>query len=77
MHNWHGFHAPAELQAGAAEKGVPLYRHIADLAGNKKLILPVPSLNIINGGFHCSLTVLLYETAYSSLPAYHTLAMLP
>lgn len=26
------------LQAGAAEKGVPLYRHIADLAGNPKLV---------------------------------------
>ena len=26
------------LQAGAAEKGVPLYKHIADLAGNTKLV---------------------------------------
>jgi hypothetical protein len=26
------------LQAGAAEKNVPLYKHIADLAGNKKLV---------------------------------------
>lgn len=25
-------------QAGAAEKGVPLYKHIADLAGNSKLV---------------------------------------
>jgi hypothetical protein len=39
-------------QAGAAEKGVPLYRHIADLAGNSKVVLPVPSFNIINGGVH-------------------------
>ena len=39
-------------QAGAAEKDVPLYKHLADLAGNKKLILPVPSFNIINGGSH-------------------------
>lgn len=29
-------------KAGAAEKGVPLYRHIADLAGNSDLVLPVP-----------------------------------
>ncbi len=29
-------------KAGAAEKGVPLYRHIADLAGNPEVILPVP-----------------------------------
>ena len=40
------------VQAGAAEKGVPLYQHLADLAGNKKLVLPVPSFNIINGGSH-------------------------
>lgn len=32
----------AVCKAGAAEKGVPLYRHIADLAGNKHVILPVP-----------------------------------
>lgn len=32
----------AICKAGAAEKGVPLYRHIADLAGNKDLVLPVP-----------------------------------
>ncbi|XP_061544392.1 enolase 1b, (alpha) isoform X2 [Phycodurus eques] len=36
----------------AAEKGVPLYRHIADLAGNPKVILPVPAFNVINGGSH-------------------------
>lgn len=39
-----------DAQAGAAEKGVPLYKHIADLAGNPKLVLPVPAFNIINGG---------------------------
>lgn len=32
----------AVCKAGAAEKGVPLYRHIADLAGNTELVLPVP-----------------------------------
>jgi enolase len=31
---------------------VPLYRHIAGLAGNSKVVLPVPSFNIINGGVH-------------------------
>ncbi|XP_047202568.1 enolase 1b, (alpha) isoform X2 [Girardinichthys multiradiatus] len=39
-------------KAGAAEKGVPLYRHIADLAGNPEVILPVPAFNVINGGSH-------------------------
>lgn len=42
----------ALCKAGAAEKGVPLYQHIADIAGNKKLILPVPAFNVINGGSH-------------------------
>ena len=28
----------AVAKAGAAEKGVPLYKHIADLAGNSKLV---------------------------------------
>jgi len=42
----------AVCKAGAAKKGVPLYRHIADLAGNKDLILPVPAFNVINGGSH-------------------------
>jgi enolase len=42
----------AVCKAGAAKKGVPLYRHIADLAGNKEIILPVPAFNVINGGEH-------------------------
>ncbi|KAL2084905.1 hypothetical protein ACEWY4_020423 [Coilia grayii] len=42
----------AICKAGAAEKGVPLYRHIADLAGNTDLVLPVPAFNVINGGSH-------------------------
>uniref|UniRef100_A0A8C5VX29 Beta-enolase n=1 Tax=Microcebus murinus TaxID=30608 RepID=A0A8C5VX29_MICMU len=42
----------AVCKAGAAEKGVPLYRHIAYLAGNPDLILPVPAFNVINGGSH-------------------------
>lgn len=42
----------AVCKAGAAHKGVPLYRHIADLAGNKDVILPCPAFNVINGGSH-------------------------
>lgn len=42
----------AAARAGAAHKKVPLYRHIADLAGKKDIILPVPAFNIINGGTH-------------------------
>merc|ERR1719189_1733197 len=42
----------AVAKAGAAHKGVPLYRHIADLAGVKDVLMPVPCLNVINGGSH-------------------------
>lgn len=42
----------AVCKAGAAAKKVPLYKHIADLAGVNEFILPVPSFNVINGGSH-------------------------
>merc|ERR1712066_707936 len=43
----------AAAKAAAEAKGVPLYKHIAQLAGNKaKLTLPVPCFNVINGGSH-------------------------
>jgi len=42
----------AVCRAGAAAKKVPLYRHIADLAGRKDVLLPVPAFNVINGGSH-------------------------
>ena len=43
----------AVAEAAAAEKGVPLYKHLADLAGVKPpFILPTPALNVINGGSH-------------------------
>jgi len=42
----------AVAKAGAARKQVPLYQHFADLAGNKELVMPVPSFNVINGGSH-------------------------
>lgn len=43
----------AVAKAGAAEKGVPLYAHISDLSGTKKpYVLPVPFMNVLNGGSH-------------------------
>lgn len=44
----------AASKAGAAAKGVPLYKHFADLAGNTqdKFTMPVPCFNVINGGSH-------------------------
>jgi enolase len=44
----------ALARAGAADKKVPLYHYLAELAGKRtdKFVVPVPSLNIINGGAH-------------------------
>lgn len=42
----------AVAKAGAAHKGLPVYRHIAELAGVKEVMMPVPAFNIINGGSH-------------------------
>ena len=42
----------AVCKAGAAKKGIPLYKYIAELAGNANIILPVPAFNVINGGSH-------------------------
>lgn len=43
----------AVAKAAAAEKRVPLYAHISDLAGTKKpYVLPVPFMNVLNGGSH-------------------------
>lgn len=42
----------AACKAGAAEKNIPLYKHIAQLAGHKEIIMPVPAFNVINGGSH-------------------------
>jgi enolase len=42
----------AVCKAGAAENGIPLYRHIANLAGHKDIIMPCPAFNVINGGSH-------------------------
>jgi enolase len=43
----------AAAKAAAAGKGIPLYKHFAELAGNSgPMVLPVPCFNVINGGSH-------------------------
>lgn len=53
----------AVCKAGAAAKKVPLYVHIANLAGNPtdKMYLPVPAFNIINGGSHAGSKLAMQE----------------
>ena len=48
----------AAAKAGAAAAGVPLYQHVAQLAGlGSANLLPVPMLNILNGGAHADSSV--------------------
>ncbi len=42
----------AVCRAGAKAKNLPLYQYIANFLKLKKLSLPFPSFNIINGGLH-------------------------
>ncbi len=42
----------AIAKAGAASMQMPLYEYLGKLSGNKKFVLPVPQLNVINGGKH-------------------------
>merc|ERR1712227_289471 len=44
----------ALAKAAAAHQGIPLYRHLANLAGNnhEKMLMPIPVFNVINGGSH-------------------------
>ena len=42
----------AVTRASALEQDIPLYGRIAELADNKRIALPVPSMNVINGGRH-------------------------
>nr|QWE91324.1 enolase [Suigetsumonas clinomigrationis] len=51
----------AVCKAGASAAGVPLYQHIANVAGNSTLKLPVPSFNIINGGSHAGNSLAMQE----------------
>ena len=53
----------AAMKAAAAREGKPLYAHIADLTGSRltdpgsRYVLPVPMLNILNGGAHADSNV--------------------
>jgi len=42
----------AICKAGAISQKIPLYQHIGNLRGNNHFILPIPCLNVINGGKH-------------------------
>ncbi len=47
----------AAARAEAASKKVPLYRHVGALYKNDRFTLPVPMMNILNGGAHADSSV--------------------
>jgi len=52
----------AAAKAAAASKGIPLYEHIAELNGTPgKYSMPLPMMNIINGGEHADNNVDIQE----------------
>jgi len=51
----------AMARAAATATQTPLYRHIANLAGNDHLTMPVPMMNILNGGEHADNNVDIQE----------------
>lgn len=42
----------ATSKAAAQSKNIPLYKYFGELSGNTKFTLPLPMMNIINGGAH-------------------------
>jgi enolase 1/2/3 len=44
----------ATARAAAADARVPLYRYLAGLAGGRAPLMPVPMMNIVNGGAHAN-----------------------
>jgi enolase len=47
----------AAARADAASRKIPLYRHLGALYGNDRFSLPVPMMNILNGGAHADTSV--------------------
>jgi len=47
----------AAARAEAAAKRAPVYRHLGELYGNDTYTLPVPMMNILNGGAHADSSV--------------------
>lgn len=51
----------AAAKAAAQSRKVPLYQHIADINGTSEFSMPVPMMNIINGGEHADNNVDIQE----------------
>ena len=51
----------ATARAAAQSAKIPLYQHIANLAGTTQLTMPMPMMNILNGGEHADNNVDIQE----------------
>ena len=51
----------AAAKAAAQARKLPLYQHIADINGSSDLSMPVPMMNILNGGEHADNNVDIQE----------------
>ncbi len=51
----------ATAKAAAQARKLPLYQHIAELNGTERLSMPVPMMNILNGGEHADNNVDIQE----------------
>ena len=51
----------AAAKAAARARKVPLYQHIADINGSSSFTMPVPMMNILNGGEHADNNVDIQE----------------
>lgn len=45
----------ALARAGSAERGIHLFEYLAELSKAKEIFLPVPQMNVLNGGKHAGL----------------------
>ncbi len=51
----------AAARTAALARGIPLYQHIADINGSSNFTMPVPMMNILNGGEHADNNVDIQE----------------
>ncbi len=45
----------AVCKAGALESNLPLYKYVAKLVDSRTVTLPIPQMNVINGGIHAGI----------------------
>lgn len=52
----------ATAHAAAKQRRIPLYKHLNDIAGNSEMSIPMPMINVLNGGQHADHSTDLQES---------------